>query len=644
MKKYSILLASLFFASFAMQSCLDFDDPGDEFGLGDIKLENKTEDDEGGPGKPEGYDNLVKETTKADVISKKSAANGAPIVTVTEKTTDENGKENVVEREVEVTESLVDEAIMALDVQFRQAMGGRYSIRGGKEAAYPGAHAYQRQYSLGPDCYEQYFVVPHRDFMYGTLTSTYDISADFNGGPLGAYSMTKNTIIPLLNNPMIDYLPEIKAINLLFYCLVAQENADLSGPFTYFEDKKDVEDPRVYNNVRSIYYAIVKNIDDIVECLNGYENRPEWYKARIGDILANYHDTNPKFYYEGDMGFSTYIKLANSLKLRMAMHIVKVEPSTAKEWAESAVAGGVIDSTFDQQGLYPMFLGFGHPLVDICNTWGDLVMSASFESLLMSLGHPYTEYVFMKNNNVIRNEIEGTALPADSRICGLLAGTMVGLGQDYSINQLQAFSKLNTETFGNAMSPLYFIKWSEVDFLRAEGALRGWSMGGSAQEFYERGIRNGYIEDPLFASMFPYEAMIEEYIQRENANDYTYQDPTGKRADYPSVTKIGVKWNDNDTKEVKLEKIITQKYLAIFPLSTEAWTEMRRTGYPKVFPVLNPDDGDGSIAKGEMIRRIPWVPTDPRIQGIVNQYGLPALGDADLQATRLWWDVDKANF
>ena len=95
---------------------------------------------------------------------------------------------------------------------------------------------------------------------------------------------------------------------------------------------------------------------------------------------------------------------------------------------------------------------------------------------------------------------------------------------------------------------------------------------------------------------------------------------------------------------IKLEKIITQKYFALFPLSTEAWTEMRRTGYPKMFPVLNTDDGDGSIKQGDIIRRIPWVPTDPIALNMVEFSGIPALGGPDEQATRLWWDVDKANF
>ena len=557
----------------------------------------------------------------------------------------------------EFTQEGVFEAIDALQVKFRQAMGGRYAMRGGKNAEMPAPHAYQRQYSFGPDLYAGYFTVPHYDFMYGKHTSTYDLSADFNGDALGSYTMAKNAFMPLLHSQHIDSIPEIKAINLLFYCIAAQEQADLAGPFTYFEDKQNFDDPRVYDNVRSIYYAIVKDLNNIVACLQYYANRPDWYKEAITYVLGEYHDTNPYFHIMGDTGVSTYIKLANSLKLRMAMHISKVEPGTAKEWAESAVNpenGGVIEKFEDQQGFYPSFIGIAHPLITILNSWGDLVLSASLETLLMSLNHPYTKagYVFDYNNNEIFNEEEEETLPKDTRICGLRSGTMVGTGQDYSVNQLQAFSKINTTSWGTIMPPLYFIKWAEVDFLRAEGALRGWNMGGSAQFFYERGIRNAYLDDPIAINLGGdnciYLNEVEEYMKQESATEYWNVDPTGEGEAWKSQTKIGVKWNEAESKELKLEKIITQKYLALFPLSSEAWTELRRTGYPQLFPVLNPDDGDGSLKYGDIIRRIPWVPTDPQIQVIVNQYAIPTLSDngsaLDQQGTRLWWDVEGGNF
>ena len=524
-----------------------------------------------------------------------------------------------------------------------QTLSGQYNIRGGKEGGMPAAHAYQGQYSYGPDLYAQYFTIPHKYFMYGTHTSTYDLSAEFNGTPRNAYTMAKEAFVPLLFHPMVDSIPEMKAINLLYYCVVAQEHADLSGPFTYLEDKRNYIQPKRYDDMRTIYYGIVENLDNIVACLKNYETRPDWYKAQIENLMMRYCQTSRSMLY-GGMSMNSYIKLANSLKLRMAMHIVKVEPETAQRWAEEAVASGVVENADEQQGLFPIISGFTHPLVDIANSWGDLRLCASFESLLMSLDHPYTKYLFLPNSNDIPNSKTGEVLASGTRIVGIRAGTLVGDGQTYALNKRQAYSTFDNGVMSGSLPPLYFVKWAEVDFLRAEGALRGWNMGGTAQEFYERGILNAYLEDPMVGAGSPYASLVDKYMAQEVPVDYIQVDPMGDGPDWPSVTKIGVKWNDADDNETKLEKIITQKYIALFPLSTEAWTELRRTGYPKLFPVLNTDDGDGSIEQGDMIRRIPWAPKDPTVRENINSTGIPALGGPDKQATRLWWDVDKPNF
>ena len=71
---------------------------------------------------------------------------------------------------------------------------------------------------------------------------------------------------------------------------------------------------------------------------------------------------------------------------------------------------------------------------------------------------------------------------------------------------------------------------------------------------------------------------------------------------------------------------------------------MRRTGYPKVFPVLNVEDGDGSIEQGNSIRRVTYILDTEAAILDVQTTGLEALGGMDLQATRLWWDVDGSNF
>ena len=201
------------------------------------------------------------------------------------------------------------------------SLTGQYCLRGANKGGVPGPHAYQYQFSLGPDGYAQYMVVPHKDFFYGTLTSTYNVSEDFNGSPHYSYTMVKNALMPLLSNPIIDTIPEFKAINLLYYCISAQERADLSGPYPYLEDKMNIEEPTEYNDLKTIYFGIEKDLDAIVACLKYYEeNRDAQYKNEVEKLLERYCVTS-RAMFTGDWSMDSYIRLANSLKLRMAMHM-----------------------------------------------------------------------------------------------------------------------------------------------------------------------------------------------------------------------------------------------------------------------------------------------------------------------------------
>jgi hypothetical protein len=170
-------------------------------------------------------------------------------------------------------------------------------------------------------------------------------------------------------------------------------------------------------------------------------------------------------------------------------------------------------------------------------------------------------------------------------------------------------------------------------------------MGGKAEQFYTRAIENSAFLEPgsdIYNALKP---VLSQYANVEEPVAYTYKDPTGSSPDMESVTKIGVKWNEADDKETKLEKIITQKYIALFPNSMEAWGEMRRTGYPKMFPVLNVEEGDGSLKSGDLVRRILFPNSDDASLKDIQATGLKALGGPDQQATRVWWDVKgKGNF
>lgn len=609
--------AALALSAFGMQSCLDYDTPGDEFN--------------------------ANQTVVPPVIS--------------------SGKADVIDYEKVISDEGVAEAIMALDDNIRTAQTGVYGIRGGKDGGAPVAHAYQFCYSLGPDNYVQYFCVPHYDFPYSnfTLRSTYDMCKGSIGGPGSGFSSAKLCIAPLLNTEKIDSVPELKAIFLTLFNYSAIENADLFGPMPY-EEFKALRDksPFKYNDVRTIYYGVKKNLDDAVACLKYYkDNRSEAYKQELANVMYSYLTIVNDPYSKTWEDMEPWIRFANSLKLRMAIHMSGIEPETAKTWAEEAVRDGVITDVDNEVAIYPVFSGKDHPLVEITG-WSDAVMGASFLNLLENLDHPYMKYLFTKNSVGLAKSpqaVEGSSCPAttpaNSVYVGMRDGVAPGEGQAAANNPYCGYSMLDKAYLAQTQAPLFLMKCSEVYFLLAEGALRGWNMGGTAKQFYEQGIRNASLESRSFTGN-KYNELVDDYLNVEAPKGIAYVDPQGLTPDMPSVTKIGVKWNEGDSPEVKLEKIITQKYIASFPYSYESWVDLRRVGYPKLFPILGVADSDGTIGAGKpnvqtkenIMRRIPWASDDPQTKEDIANTGLPALGEGatDTQGQHLWWDNGASNF
>lgn len=652
MKKTKIFLYSaLALSAVSLQSCLDYDTPGDEFN-----------------------------------------ANQEIVPPVTS-----SGKADSIQYQKEISDDGVRNAIARLDNTLGTALTGIYGLRGGKEGGAPEEHAYQFLYTLGPDNYVQYFCVPHSDFPYSnfTLRSTYDMCKGAIGGPGGGFGAAKQSIAPALNAALIDSVPELKAIYLTFFDYSAIENADLFGPMPYAEHKDlREESPFTYNSVREIYYGVKKNLDDVVACLDYYKgkqvkevvktdaegnpilnregtpetetkevpNRSDVYKEEVTNVMYTYLPVVNKLWERDWQDLDVWKRFANSLKLRMAIHMSKVEPQIAKKWAEEAIRSGVIESTDDEVAVYPSLAGCTHPLAQIVN-WGDVVMGASFLNMLQNLQHPYMKYLFTKNSVGLAkvkwadpNSSCPETTESNSVYVGMRDGAEPGEGQAAANNPYCGYSTLKKEYLGETMVPLYLMKYSEVCFLRAEGALRGWDMGGSAQHFYEEGIRYAGLESRDMSDK--YDQLVDEYMNVTAPTGEKYVDPQGISPDMESVTKIGVKWNEGDSQETKLEKIITQKYIASFPYSYEAWVDLRRTGYPKLFPVLGVDDGDGTIQEGDenvqtyynIMRRIPWASDDPQTKADIAETGLPALGEdaggsaTDTQMQRLWWDVPGDNF
>jgi hypothetical protein len=109
----------------------------------------------------------------------------------------------------------------------------------------------------------------------------------------------------------------------------------------------------------------------------------------------------------------------------------------------------------------------------------------------------------------------------------------------------------------------------------------------------------------------------------------------GNAASAPST--ITIAWDDEADFETNLERVITQKWIAMYPDGCEGWAEFRRTGYPRMFPVkLN--YSDGAVSSELQIRRLPYPGTEYNTNRAAVTAAAQLLGGPDNCGTRLWWD------
>ena len=61
---------------------------------------------------------------------------------------------------------------------------------------------------------------------------------------------------------------------------------------------------------------------------------------------------------------------------------------------------------------------------------------------------------------------------------------------------MEVIPKVPNQKHGHllSLSLIHILTASEVAFLRAEGALRKWNMGGEAKDFYETGVKLSFEE------------------------------------------------------------------------------------------------------------------------------------------------------
>lgn len=330
--------------------------------------------------------------------------------------------------------------------------------------------------------------------------------------------------------------------------------------------------------------------------------------------------------FEGDA--TKWVKYANSLMLRLAMRIREAKPDLARQYASLALnhSIGVMTDASDAAGAGP---GAGIPLRNpmfwISDNYNDARVGTTILSYLMGYEDPRLSAYCQPANSLCTAAVTAfdgkkyQAVPLGHYNTRSTSET-----QDTKAYYYYSKPNIKSET------PLYWMRASEVYFLRAEAALFWGSEYGDAASLYKQGIEVSFQENGATGS-------VDDYLnsgKTPKANSVTHKD-YGFSFEAPCRTTAKFE----GTQEEKFEKIIIQKYIALFPNGQEAWTEFRRTGYPKLNPILPGGSQNSSIDSEKGMRRMTY-PVKFNGTGDAQQIyqdALQKLGGTDAPTTELWW-------
>lgn len=360
--------------------------------------------------------------------------------------------------------------------------------------------------------------------------------------------------------------------------------------------------------------------------------------------------------YGGDV--AKWKKFANSLRLRFAMRISDVEPELAQQEFEAALAaeGGIFSSASDDALVKHMDVAFsfgsesysdyrGNALSKLlfgndpannpsylCSTFFNQMYNSDdprtfliarfYYDGLMSATSPdnridLTEEIL--TNNIKMNPRDPGAFSYEpwpdgytSDIITEIALTNPSVKEAYMARETEP--KL-ANNFQRSDNPGVVMTYAETNFLLAEAVLKGWSVAGNVAELYATGVR---------ASM----DFLTDNYDCDKVSDEDFET-------FISANGIGY------TNAQKKAAINTQAWILHFINPSEAWANVRRSGYPIL---KSPAEyGFSSVLTGgaEIPVRLSYPVLESSYNKKAYDEALSRMGGTNSWHTPLWWDVNE---
>lgn len=183
-------------------------------------------------------------------------------------------------------------------------------------------------------------------------------------------------------NATRDTEPALFGITKVLKVEVMHRVTDYYGPVIYknFANAQNQYRP---DTQKEVYYEFFNELDSAVVSLADYiEKKPESNGFTRFDILL-------------DGQYSSWIKFANSLRMRLAMRISAVDPDKARTEFLKGLENefGVFEAE-DERVAVSTKSGFTNPLGELNRVWNETYMSAAMESILTGYDDPRLKVYF----------------------------------------------------------------------------------------------------------------------------------------------------------------------------------------------------------------------------------------------------------